>query len=324
MKKVTTVAALAAGILAPSTAVAVEGGTGAYLLGSRGVAAGFVPAPGVYVTDTVVYLNGGTKSDLATVGGAIVADPSYEAWLNLFSVTLIPEGDFLGGSAGISVVVPYSSVNMDFDARFLGGPLEASDSQTGFGDLAVTPLIGWHDGHWNYSLSASIYLPTGEYSPSVVKPPRGVYDVLNIGKNKAAIDPTFSVTWLNPNIGLEVSGALGVTFSSKNQTTDYQTAPELHFETAIAQRFRNGAVIGLAGYAYQQLGNDSGSGAKALEAALGAKSLQARVFGIGPVVGYQTMIAGTSVNLQAKYLHEFAAKRRLQSESFWFTASLGF
>ena len=32
----------------------------------------------------------------------------------------------------------------------------------------------------------------------------------------------------------------------------------------------------------------------------------------------------TSVNLQAKYLHEFAAKRRLESDSFWFTASLGF
>ena len=83
-------------------------------------------------------------------------------------------------------------------------------------------------------------------------------------------------------------------------------------------------MIGAAGYAYQQLGDDSGSGAEALKAALGAKSLRARVFGIGPVLGYQTAIGATSVNLQAKYYHEFAAKRRLESDSVWLTASLGF
>ena len=150
---------------------------------------------------------------------------------------------------------------MEFDTTILGrevGPV--SDSQDGFGDIVITPLIGWHSGNWNYSGSLSIYAPTGEYSDAVIRPRQGEYDVLSIGKNKWAFDPTFAVTWLDPTIGLEVDGALGITFSTINEATDYQTAPELHFEGAIGQHFKNGATLGLAGYIYQQLADDSGSG----------------------------------------------------------------
>ncbi|MCP4385659.1 MAG: hypothetical protein GY798_30335 [Hyphomicrobiales bacterium] len=102
------------------------------------------------------------------------------------------------------------------------------------------------------------------------------------------------------------------------------TAPELHLEAAIGQHFANGLVIGLAGYGYQQLANDSGSGAKNFQAAVGAKSLQARVFGAGPVLGYTTNVGGVGVNLQAKYFKEFGVKRRLKSDVFWLTAGLAF
>jgi len=61
--------------LAPVSALAVESGTGAYLLGTRGLAAGFVPGPGVYISDSIVYLQSRTRQDIS-IGGAIVADPS--------------------------------------------------------------------------------------------------------------------------------------------------------------------------------------------------------------------------------------------------------
>ena len=204
--------------LAPASALAVESGTGAYLLGTRGLAAGFVPRPGVYISDSIIYLQSRTKQDIS-IGGAIVADPSIEALVNLATVTLVPDMPAFGGTAALSVLVPYAGVDMDFSGRFLGGPQSATlhDSEDGFGDIVVTPTIGWHDGYWNYSASLSFFLPTGEYSTAEVKPRQGMFDVLSIGKNKFAVDPTVAVTWLNPNIGLEINGAAGITFSAINE-----------------------------------------------------------------------------------------------------------
>jgi hypothetical protein len=147
--------------------------------------------------------------------------------------------------------------------------------------------------------------------------------VLSIGKNRLGVTPVIAFTRLPPT-GLELSGALGLSFSARNSATDYQTAPELHFEGAIAQHFSRQFRAGLAGYAYGQLGEDSGRGADLLRAVLGTQSLKARVFGIGPVVGYSTRIGGSSLTLKAKYTTEFGARRRLEGDAFQFTMALGF
>jgi hypothetical protein len=52
----------------------------------------------------------------------------------------------------------------------------------------------------------------------------------------------------------------------KIEATDYQTAPEFQVEAAAMQHLPSGLALGLSGYAYQQLGNDSGSGAEAIQA----------------------------------------------------------
>ena len=158
----------------------------------------------------------------------------------------------------------------------------------------------------------------GQYSDATASlgPPVSV-DVLSISKNKLGIDPTIGVTYLNPSNGIELTGALGVTLSANNYATDYQTAPELHFEGTIAQHLSNGLVFAATGYAYQQLANDSGQGAENLQNALGAESLQARVFGVGPLIGYSTKIGDSNVSMKLKYIYEFGAKRRLESNVVW-------
>ena len=71
-------------------------------------------------------------------------------------------------------------------------------------------------------------------------------------------------------------------------------------------------------------GNDSGSGAESFQKAVGAESLQARVFGAGPVLQYNTKLGELPVSLEGKFIQEFGAKRRLESEIFWFTAGAAF
>lgn len=300
---------------------AVEGGSGAYLLGSRDIMAGYVPASGTFIANDLVYVDG--TAPFLSIGGAVVTQPQITAWIDKISATHI-FGEFDGTNVGVNFTLPVAKAHMEADTTAFGSTYLFDDDQSGLGDVIVTPIFGWHAGNVHTSLSLSMFFPTGEYSLAVVKPLQDVFDVLSISKNRFAFDPTFSGTYLDPETGFELSGALGVTFSQINEATDYQTAPELHFEGTIAQHLPNGWVLGFTGYAYQQLDDDSGSGAENFKTAIGAQSLQARIFGLGPVIQYGTKLGDVPVTFEAKYIQEFESRRRLEGESFWFTAGIAF
>lgn len=95
-----------------------------------------------------------------------------------------------------------------------------------------------------------MYFPTGDYENATIDVANRSVDAANPGKNRFAIEPTFAVTYLNPATGIEADMALGVTFSEKNDATDYQTGAELHFEATLAQRFKSGWVVGINGGFY--------------------------------------------------------------------------
>ena len=314
--RVLSVAAIAA-TWGSSGSLAVEGGTGAYLLSSRDLMAGYLPPPGTYILNDFIYING--SAPVLSLGGAIVSQPDIDVMLYKFSATEVFNGRFLGGSFGVNVNIPLAQANMKADTFVKDSPFTLKDDQFGLGDTTITPMVGWHDGNLHTTASLSFYIPTGQYSTAVVKPLQGVYDVLSIGKNKPAIDPSLSMTYLNPQTGVEFSGSLGVTINAVNHATDYLSAPELHLELTAAQHLPNGFVFGVTGYAYQQLWNDSGEGARNFQKAIGAKSLQARTFGAGPVIQYNGKIGELPLSVEGKFIQEFGTRRRLESEIFWLT-----
>ena len=53
-----------------------------------------------------------------------------------------------------------------------------------------------------------------------------------------------------------------MTWSTRNPATDYQNGDAFTWEWAVGKAWTNGLKIGVAGYAYQQITGDSGSGAK--------------------------------------------------------------
>ena len=83
----------------------------------------------------------------------------------------------------------------------------------------------------------------------------------------------WGVTYTNAE--LEFDSAIGVTFSAPNPATDYKNGEAFIWDWAVGKKFSNGLQMGVAGFAYQQLTADSGSGAR-----LGP--FKGRVFGIGP------------------------------------------
>ncbi len=311
-----------ASTLASGAAFAVEGGSGAYLLGSRDIYAGIVPMPGLYLGNDVIYING--KLDGLSVGGAIATDVELTAIVDKIALTYSTGAKLFGGRFAFSAQLPIVSIHGNFDLVSPISGLGLSDSQFGLGDLTLIPMLGYDDGHMHYNLSLPVFVPTGQYSDATAsKGPPIEVDILSLSKNKFGVDPTIGVTYLNPDNGFELSGALGVTISTLNTATDYQTAPELHFEATAAQHLPNGFVLAATGYAYQQLGNDSGDGAENLQKVLEADSLQARVFGIGPLIGYSTKIGDTSLSMKLKYIHELGAKRRVEGDVIWGNVTIG-
>ncbi|WP_170425133.1 SphA family protein [Ruegeria arenilitoris] len=319
-------AALAATMILPvNPAGAVEGGIGAYFLGTRDTFAGFVPEPGTYVSLSFDHLEGSVEG--ISVGGLpIAADADLELNLWRLSATQVFDAQVFGGTPAVNLTVPFPFADLTFTA--IRPPLQGAsidDSVSGFGDLTLTGMVGWHRGNLHYSTGMSVYAPTGNYDTASINFQERTIDALSVGKNVWSFQPYFAATWFVPERGFEASGAISFLLSEKNSATDYQTAPALQLEGAVVQRFRSGWGVGLAGYTYQQLDDDSGRGAELTKLALGASSLRARVSGIGPLVTFQGgTLLGAEASLKLKYTHEFAAKRRLESNVLSAVVSLSF
>ncbi len=310
----------------PSASVAVEGGLGAYQLGSRAGFAGIVPGPGFYGGVDYIYSEGSVEG--LTLGGLpIRADTNLSLSFAKLSLTWVFDTQLWGGTPGINLNVPFV---FDAGLSFVGvtPPLvgaDVEDSTSGLADITLTPMVGWHAGKLHYSAAFSIFAPTGSYSTASIDIPNRTINALSTSKNIWSFQPVFAATHFDPATGLELSGAASLLFSTRNKATDYQNAPAVNLEGTILQHTKSGWSFGASGYAYQQIGDDSGSGAVATKIALGARSLQARVFGLGPMVTYSgATVFGQEASFRFSYYKEFGAKRRFESDVLWLNMSLSF
>lgn len=306
-------------------AIAVEGGIGAYFMGTRDTFAGAVPPAGTYVSFTYDHLQG-EVGGLSVGGLPIKADTRLRLNLLRIGITRVFEGGLWGGAPAINLTVPLLDADLSWTA--VTPPLTGAaidDTTSGIGDLSLTALVGWRRQRLHYSAGATIYAPTAPYETASVDARNRTVDALSNGKNVWSFQPYVAATWLDTSTGFEASGAASLLASTKNAATEYQSAPALQLEGAVVQRIPSGWGFGGTGYFYQQLGDDRGAGAQRTRAALGADSLQARVAGLGPILTYNGgNLFGGKASLKVKYVSEFAAKRRFESDIFTANLSLDF
>lgn len=310
----------------PTVSSAVEGGAGAYLLGSRTTFAGIIPGPGLYGGIDYVFMEGSVEG--VTLGGLpIRADTDLKVSFAKFSMTKVFDAEIWGGTPALNLNIPFV---FDAGLSFTGVTppivgVEIGDKTSGIADITLTSMVGWHFGKLHSNVAFSVFAPTGSYHTATVDVPNRTIDALNTGKNIWSFQPVYAVTHFDPTTGLEFSGAASVLFSTRNKATDYQNAPAVNLEGAIMQHTKSGWAFGVTGYAYQQIGDDSGSGAEKTKAALNASSLSARVFGVGPMITYSGVsVFGQEASFQFKYFKEFEAKRRFESDVVWLNISLTF
>lgn len=296
--------------IAPA-AWAAEGGAGWYLLGSKGPAAGITPPPGVFFQNDFYFYSGdlGGNRQLPT-GGRLAVGVQGKAAIELPTVIWILPEDVAGGHLGLTATLPIGWKNTDADVTF-AGPLggsatgAVSDDIFTIGDPVIGGLLGWEAGNFHWQASTQINVPIGDYQDG---------EISNIAFHHWGADVSLAATWLDPTIGLDLSGVVGMTFNAENPATDYRTGNEFHFEWAAVQHFNEQFDAGLVGYYYDQVTGDSGAGARS--------DFKGRVAAIGATIGWTFKAGEVPISTRIKYFHEFAAENRAEGDAVYLTISM--
>ena len=147
-------------------------------------------------------------------------------------------------------------------------------------------------------------IPIGAYNPR---------RLANLGIGHSALDSGVGYTYFNPGTGHEFSAVGGFTYNFENPDTNYKSGVDFHLDMGASQFLSKQVMVGLVGYAYQQLTADSGSGDR-------VGPFKSRVFGAGPQVGFIFPL-GTSHQgyLNLKGYKEFGAENRPEGWNAWLT-----
>lgn len=296
------VAAFAVVLATP--ALAAEGGTSFYLLGSKTTMGGYLPPAGAYgVVQNYAY-TGSADIDFQSGGVRLSGGIEADAYFAMPTALWVMDQDVLGGNLAFSLTTPFGGkkLNVGVLAPGIGQELDAERENWAFGDPVLGATLGWHEGNLHYTLGTLINVPIGQWE---------LGNPVNIGFNRWVIDGTAALTYLNPQTGVELSGAAGFTFNFENPDTDYKSGTEFHFESAAMLHLSHTFSIGVNGYAYEQITGDSGSGA-----VLG--DFKGQVFGIGPALDYTLMVGRVPVVTNLRYFYEFGAENRLEGHAGFF------
>jgi hypothetical protein len=301
---------------AASDAFAVEGGASLWVPGAKGPMAGFLPPPGVYFENDVwlygARIGGGVNTP---IGGNVAAGVKANIKADLATALWVTPLEILGGNLAFSATGLYGLPRVSAAAvlsgpilnRLIGGPLgvTARDATWNWGDPIVSTMIGWHAGDFHWQVGASLNIPGGAYEPG---------ELSNVAFNRWIGDFFSGVTYLNTELGIDLSAIGGVTLNGYNPATDYHSGTELHVDVAASKYLTKDLSVGVIASHYQQVSPDTGRGAT-------VGPFKGRDSAIGGTVGYTFKIGELPISTRVKVLREFDVKNRLHGTVGWLSVS---
>ena len=306
-------ATLAAGVLvtiSPDTH-ADEGGVPFWFSGAYASLAAVPASPGWSMPSQAYYYSGdASQSETFAHGDTLTAGLNSRLPLLLVQPTFAPKSPLWGGQAAFGLGFGYGTNTTDADIAVSPGgtQLNRSDSVSGFTDLYPVASVAWNRGVDNWMTYVTGDIPVGSYDST---------RLANIGIGHAAIDMGGAYTYLNEKTGREFSATVGFTYNWENTDTNYQNGIDSHVDWAVSQFLSEQWEVGIAGYVYYQLTDDSGSGAK-----LGP--FKSRVAAIGPEVGYAFKFRKQNAYANLRGYYEFWAKNRIEGYAIFGTVDLPF
>ena len=317
--------ALVAVAAMPTISMADEGGVSFWIPGFFGSLAAVPQQPGWSLASIDYYTSVSATGNVALsrafeIGNLPPTTVSAQANAKLNATVplgfLIPTYVFatpvLGGQASVSVAEAYGRPSASLNGTVSGtiggipfGPrtVSISDSIWGFSDVIPTFSLRWNNGVNNYMTYITGDVPIGAYNST---------RLANVGIGHGAIDVGGGYTYFDPQTGHEISGVLGFTYNLLNPSTQYQNGVDMHFDWGASQFLSKQVQVGLVGYAYKEIGCDSGSGDR-------VGCFQSQVLGVGPQVGFIFPVGGMQGYLNLKGYVEFAGADRPTGGNAWVT-----
>ena len=303
-------AMLSAFLAAPGVAVGDEGGVSFWLPGQYASFAALPPEVGFSMPLVTYFYAGDADGGKAFDFGGELQLGVDARYLGQFVIpTYSPNFEVLGGRPAVSMtfLVANSDVSSDLTiGRFSGG---ASDNVSGVGDLYPTAQLFWTEGVHNWMAYVTGGIPVGSYEAG---------RLANIGLGHASIDFGGAYTFLDPKTGWEMSATAGVTFNFENPDTDYTSGTSLHLDWAVSRFLSEQLFLGLVGFAYKQISDDSGG----LSDQLGG--FRSETYGVGPQIGYTFYADGKPVFTSLRGYWEFAVENRTKGGAAYLTVAVPF
>jgi hypothetical protein len=290
-------------------AEAAEGASSHYLPGANGdIFLAVPPGPGFQVANTLWYQSGDAPA--AVLEGQVDLNLDISVFLNLTALTYTFEQPVFGGTYTIGAVIPFGHADLDATVTGpAGGKSRTTEDSFNLSDIAMIPFqMNWASGPWSFKIAEIIVAPTGAYSTS---------NLVNLGRNYWSFDTVGAVTWFDPEMGMELSVAPGIMVNTENSSTDYQTGTEFHVDFTLNQFLSPSFALGIRGYYYDQITDDSGAGAL-----LG--DFQSDSFGAGPGFVWMPGFGGGKLTVLGKWMHDFTAENRFESDYFTLTGAWKF
>ena len=299
-----------------------EGGVPFWFSGQYASLSAVPPTPGWTLTLLPYYYNGSAEASktfsrngtlvttLDTHFPLILAQPAYARKTKVFgAVPSIGLGWGIGNSgstADLVATLPSTSLQRTL-----------SDSVNGGTDLYPIGWLSWNKNNNNWMAYITGDVPVGAYSAQRLS---------NIGIGHGAIDAGGGYTYLNEKSGFEWSALAGVTSNWTNPDTNYRNGVDSHLDWAVSQFLSKSWELGVVGYVYEQLSNDSYPtdgpiGALRQQVLGGFKS---GVASVGGEVGHMFKMGKQMGYLNVRAYSEFWAQNRVKGYALFGTISLPF
>jgi len=299
-------------VLGHHVAFADEAGVSVWLPGTFGSLAAVPVQPGFHWTTTYYHATATSKSSTEfEEGGRIVRGLRPRPNLIQISPSYPLATPVLGAQLGLAVTAVPAFVSNSITSTLTGprgNSLSGSTGQsvTGFGDLYPRASLKWNEDVSNFMVYGTGDIPVGLYSKD---------NIANIGTGHGAIDLGGGYTYLDRQNGNEVSAVAGLTYNFTNPTTNYQSGVDFHLDWAASRLLSEQVSAGVAGYVYQQIGCDSGSGNT-------VGCFRSRILGVGPQLGLRFPMGQMLGYVGLKAYGEFGAKNTPQGWNTWLTFAI--
>lgn len=293
-------ALLGAALTLPGQAAAIEGNGSSKILGVDNVLSGVMPPPGLRAVLVAASFSAGEAMDGS--GRPRAGLSNFELEISVLALRLQyvwPDFKLAGAQVETRLAGGFwGRMKTAFDLATPAGTVHRQDRAEGLGDMLFAPVVlGWKEPTLHQLAGVQLYLGTARWDRT---------RLANVGRGQHAAGALYGVTWFaTPRT--ELSLGTHVVYNLRNRETGYHSGRELHLDFGTAYAVAPGWWLGLAGYHFQQLGDDRRDGVAV------AGGNRGRALALGPTLRVST---NPRWGLIVKWTPEASTRNRGRGDRF--------